>query len=96
MKNLVITAIVKAKSEYRKDVLDLLLDMVEKTRLEEACLQYDLHQDLSDASTFVFYEVWSDQAGLDQHNQQPYIQLFGSIINTHLRESPQLFITQKM
>ena len=95
MKNLVLTAIVKAKPEYRKDVLDLLLDMVEQTRLEEACLQYDLHQDLSDASTFVFYEVWSDQAGLDRHNQQPYIQSFVSIIKTQLQEQPQLFITQK-
>ncbi len=94
--NISITAIIKAKPEYRGEVLAVLLHMVEQSRKEAACLQYDLHQDQSDACTFVFYEIWRDQQGLDQHNQQPYLQEFGALIGTQLQEQPQLFITKKI
>jgi len=91
-----LTAVIKAKTEFRTEVKAVLQNMVEQTHKEEACLQYDLHQGISDLDTFVFYEVWSDQAGLDQHNQQAYIKEFSMIVDTKLQEKPQLFITHKI
>jgi len=91
-----LTAVLKAKTEYRNEVKTILEDMVEQTRKEHACLQYDLHQGISDPDTFVFYEIWENQAGLDLHNQQPYIQSFSAIADTKLQEKPQLYITSKI
>ncbi|MCV6589678.1 MAG: antibiotic biosynthesis monooxygenase [Marinobacterium sp.] len=38
-----------------------LLKLVEPTRLEEGCLQYDLHQDNDDPAVFLFYERWASR-----------------------------------
>jgi quinol monooxygenase YgiN len=70
-----LTAIVKSKKETITALRTVLLDMVANSRREEACIQYDLHESVSD-HTFIFQEEWKDQASLDLHNQQAYILAF--------------------
>lgn len=94
--NIYITAVIRVKPIDKEEVLTTLLNMVKKTREEEACIRYDLHQELSDTNTFIFYEIWSNQQGLDNHNQQSYIKEFGNLIDTKLQEQPQIYITQKI
>ncbi|MEH0153407.1 putative quinol monooxygenase [Limibacter armeniacum] len=89
-----LTAIIKAKPEHREEVLQVLNTMVEHSRKEAACLQYDLHQGTDDENMFVFYEIWQDQQGLDQHNQRPYIKAFASIIDEKLAEQPIIHKTK--
>lgn len=89
-----LTAIIKAKEEYRSDVLSQLQNMVTKTRKETANELYTLHQGIDDKNQFVFYEIWSNQEGLDHHNQQSYIKDFGNIIEEKLQEKPQIYITE--
>lgn len=93
---LYVTAIIKSKAEYRQEIQAVLLNMVKETRKEQACIQYDLHQEINDPNIFVFYEIWANQKGLDSHNQQSYIQEFGSIIDSQLQEKPSIYITQKI
>jgi quinol monooxygenase YgiN len=94
--NIYITAVIKAKQAYQEQVKAVLDNMVKQTRKEIGCLQYDLHQDISDPNTFIFYEIWQDKQVLDAHNQQPYIQEFGSIIDVKLQEQPEIYLTQKI
>ncbi len=91
-----LTAIIKVKPEYRAAISQLLNNMVDKTKREKACLQYDLHQSISDPNIFVFHELWSDQSGLDHHNQQEYIKEFGRFAPSKLQEPVQLYLTQKV
>jgi quinol monooxygenase YgiN len=70
-----LTAIVKSKKETTAALRIMLLDMVANSRKEEACIQYDLHESAVE-DTFIFWEEWKDQAGLDLHDQQPYILAF--------------------
>lgn len=91
-----ITAIIKSKPEYRTEVQAVLQNMVQETKKEKACFLYDLHQGLTDENTFVFYEIWENQAGLDLHNQQSYIQEFGTIVSEKLQETPQIYLTKKL
>lgn len=88
-----LTAIVKVKAHYREAVLAVLQDMVVQTHKEAACELYNLHQDLNDPNTFVFYEVWKSQEGLDAHNEQPYIKAFGQLIAEKLQEPPLIWHT---
>lgn len=71
-----LTAIIKSKPESREEVKVLLLNMVENSKKEKACLQYDLHQNQEDDAVFIFHEIWENEAGLELHNTQPYIQKF--------------------
>ncbi|MBB6369035.1 putative quinol monooxygenase [Chryseobacterium shigense] len=88
-----LTAIIKAKEENREEVLDILQNMVKETRKEDACELYSLHQGIEDKNQFTFYEIWKTEEGLAQHNQQPYIQAFGAIVDEKLQEKPQIYTT---
>ncbi len=50
--------------------------VVNATRAETACINYDLHQAEGDPTRFVFYENWTGLAGLDEHAKSAHIQTF--------------------
>ncbi|MDQ0738382.1 putative quinol monooxygenase [Pseudomonas sp. W4I3] len=54
----------------------LLRELLEPTRQEPGCQQYDLHQDLQHPETFYMLERWSDDAALADHDQSAHIQNF--------------------
>lgn len=89
-----LTVIIKSKSQHTEAVKQKLQDMVIRTKQESACLQYDLHQSLDDPQTFVFYEIWESQEGLDLHNKQPYIIDFGKNVPALLESPPVLYKTR--
>jgi quinol monooxygenase YgiN len=47
------------------------LSMVEPTRAEPGCLDYDLYQSLDDESVMFFYENWTDSESLARHMNTP-------------------------
>jgi len=57
-----------AKPGQQATLETLLRGLLEPTRLEAGCEQYDLHQDL--------LERWSDDAALADHDQSAHIQSF--------------------
>ena len=48
---------------------------------------------IEDPNVFTFYEIWTDQAGLDAHNEQPYIKDFGPSYGTLLADQPNVIKT---
>mmetsp|Transcript_31097 Transcript_31097/g.79851 ORF Transcript_31097/g.79851 Transcript_31097/m.79851 type:complete len:98 (-) Transcript_31097:184-477(-) len=54
-----------------------LLKLVVETRKEEACLQYDLHEDNTVPGRFVFYESWTTREMWQQHMNSDHIKAFG-------------------
>lgn len=89
-----LTAVIKAKEEYRAEVLEVLQNMVKETVKEEANELYTLHQGIDDKNQFVFYEIWKNEEGLAKHNEQPYIKAFGELVNEKLQEQPQIYLTE--
>ncbi|WP_426276592.1 putative quinol monooxygenase [Chryseobacterium sp. S-02] len=89
-----LTAVIKAKEEHRNEVLEVLQNMVKETVKEEANELYTLHQGIEDKNQFIFYEIWKSEEGLAQHNQQPYIQAFGTLVDEKLQEKPQIYLTE--
>ena len=57
-KPLTIVARIEAKKEKIALVKSELLKLIEPTRKEEGCLQYDLHQDNDNPAVFLFFENW--------------------------------------
>lgn len=86
-----LTAIIKAKEEYRAEVLEVLQNMVKETVKEEANELYTLHQSIEDKNHFIFYEIWKSEEGLEKHNEQPYIKAFGNLVDEKLLEKPQIY-----
>jgi len=54
----------------------LLRALLEPTRAEAGCLQYDLHQDLQRVEAFYMLERWSSEAALQAHDASEHIRQF--------------------
>ncbi len=58
MANLTIVANIIAKVDKVELVKMELLKLIDVTRAEEGCINYDLHQDNDNPAHFMFYENW--------------------------------------
>lgn len=58
---LTIVARILAKTEKRELVKSELLKLIETTRAEEGCINYDLHQDNENPNLFLFFENWTNR-----------------------------------
>lgn len=91
-----LTAIVKSKPDHTEEVKIYLLNMVVNSKKEEACLQYELHQNSEEPNIFVFHEIWKDEKSLEEHNNKSYIQDFVKASETLLEENVIIYKTQKI
>ena len=71
-----VIAIVTAKEDSIDLVKSEMLKMVSATLSEEGCINYTLHQDNEDPSTFVFYENWEDEQSLQNHLKTDHVQAY--------------------
>ncbi|MGA5654019.1 putative quinol monooxygenase [Rahnella contaminans] len=81
-----VVATIVAKPEFKKQVTEALLDVIEPSRQEVGCLQYELHGDLDKEGTFVFYERWASEDALKQHNKTEHFQHFAKSLEGKLEE----------
>lgn len=88
-----ITAIIKSKKENNEQVKTMIENLVNQTRKETACIRYDLHN--SD-NVFIIWEEWTDQAGLDLHNNQSYLQEFVTTSENFLASPIQVYKTTQI
>ena len=61
MTKLTIVANIKANEDKIDLVKTELLKLIDITRAEEGCINYDLHQDNDNPAHFVFYENWESR-----------------------------------
>ena len=77
MATLTIVANIKAKAEKVELVKSELLKLIDITRAEKGCINYDLHQDNDNPSHFLFYENWESrdlwQAHMDNQHLKEYL-----------------------
>lgn len=75
MSKLTIVARILAKEEKRDLVKAELIRLIDITRAEKGCINYDLHQDNENANLFLFHENWENRELWQIHMN-----------NTHLAE----------
>lgn len=73
MATLTIVAQITSKPDQVEFVRSELEKLVEPTRAEDGCIQYDLHQDNENPALFLFYENWENRDLWQQHINSPHI-----------------------
>lgn len=73
---LTVVATMNAKPGKEKETEDVLKGLLEPTRAEEGCIQYDMHRDNNDPSLFLFYENWESTEHLERHLKTPHLRSF--------------------
>jgi quinol monooxygenase YgiN len=88
MTNALLTVVAEmvAKAGKEEDLKRQVLALVEPTRREEGCVQYDLHQSTGERGRFVFYENWTSRESLERHRQSPHLAAFGAVQGDLLAE----------
>ncbi|EMD77983.1 hypothetical protein C408_3617 [Vibrio diabolicus E0666] len=71
-----LVAEVKAYPDSKDQVANLLSGLLEPTRKEEGCCQYELYLDEKVDGLFMFQEIWASQEALDKHLQSPHMAAF--------------------
>jgi quinol monooxygenase YgiN len=74
---LTVVAEMKAKPGREEDLRKAVLALIEPTRKEDGCAQYDLHVHTDDPGRFVFYENWTSAEHLARHAASAHLQAFG-------------------
>lgn len=72
------------------DLEQLLLSVVEPTRREPGSLQYQIHRDLADPTTLVFYELWRSAEDLRRHLASPELARIGQASLDYLRDDLEI------
>lgn len=82
MTEIIICAILKAKSGQEEQLRDELLNLVEPSRAEKGCIQYKLHQSIEENGTFVFYETWASESEINEHVNTEHYKIYRKNIET--------------
>ncbi len=70
---LTVTATFQARPGKELELRAVLVGLVEPTREEVGCLNYDLHELQGTSKTFLFHENWVSKEDLDRHMESPHI-----------------------
>lgn len=91
-----ITAVIKSLPDKADEMKAILEELAVESNKEEACLQYDLHQDIDEPNVFIFHEIWKDNASLDVHNNSAHVLKFKEASKAILLETPAIYITNRI
>ncbi len=85
-----VVAALKARPGKEDDLRRVLLTLIEPTRAEDGCVQYDLHVHATDPSRFVFYENWTSREHLDRHLASPHLTAAVTAAGDLLADPPRI------
>jgi quinol monooxygenase YgiN len=70
----VVIARIRAKPGMENVVREELMGLLEPTRKEAGCINYNLHQSAENPGHFLFHETWGSKDALDRHLESSHIQ----------------------
>jgi quinol monooxygenase YgiN len=71
-----LTVVISAVAGREDELAGQLKALLQPTRSEEGCVDYRLHTSAEQPGTFLFYEVFANQAALDAHINTPHFKAF--------------------
>lgn len=71
-----VLAIFISKNGLEDKLKEELIKLLEPTRKEQGCINYDLHQSTDDINYFFLYENWQTQETLSAHLKSKHLQEF--------------------
>lgn len=83
---LTIVAKILAKEKYRDLVKGELIKLINITKQEKGCINYDLHQDNENENLFLFYENWESRALWQEHMRNSHLQAYKTATDGAIEE----------
>lgn len=87
---IVLFARLKVKKEAVETAKRAALALVEPSRDEAGCINYDFHQALDDESVFLWHETWANRAAIEAHGASAHFKEFSAAVADATEEALQL------
>ncbi len=91
-KKITVLALIKAKDGKEEQLGQVLESLIEPTRREECCINYDLHRREDDQSVFMFYENWRSKKAWEEHMETDHLKGFKAQAGELLAEAPAVTV----
>jgi len=92
--NIVLIARLKVKKETVEQTKQAALAIIEGSRAESGCLNYDFHQAIDDETVFVWHETWANEAAIEAHAKSEHFKSFSGEIKDLIDEPLQITLTK--
>lgn len=80
----------RAKPEMAEKIIEIVLELVNQTRTEAGCLNYDFHRDLADSTLFYMHENWANEKALAAHFETPHLKAALAAVSDLLAEPVEI------
>lgn len=88
--NIVLIARLKVKKDSVEAARNAAMAIVQPSRDEEGCINYDFHQLIDDESVFIWHETWKNQSAIEMHGNSEHFKRFSEAIKDLTEEPLQL------
>ena len=68
-----VIATLHVRAEKLPQLLDAARTVIAATRAEDGCVNYDLHQSITEPNEVVFVERWTSREALGKHFETPHM-----------------------
>ena len=92
--NIVLIARLKVKKGTEAEAKKAALAIIEDSRAEAGCLNYDMHEVIDDPTIFVWHETWADKSALEAHGNSSHFKEFSAKVKDMTEEPLQLTFTK--
>lgn len=92
--NIVLIARLKIKKEAVAAARRAALAIVEDSRRESGCLNYDFHQGADDETIFLWHETWENKAAIEAHGKSAHFKKFSAAIKDLTLEPLHVTLTK--
>ena len=91
---IVLIARLKVKADSVEAAKNAALAIVEDSRREDGCINYDFHQAIDDETVFIWHETWTSKAAIDAHGASAHFKSFSAEIKNSVDEPLQITLTR--
>ena len=91
---IVLIARLKVKADKIEQARSAAMAIVEPSRKEAGCINYDIHQSIEDDTVFFWHETWINKTALDKHFATPFFGEFFKVVEEVAAEPPQINLTR--
>jgi quinol monooxygenase YgiN len=92
--NIVLIARLKVKRDSVEAAKQAALAIVEDSRREKGCLNYDFHQSIDEEAVFIWHETWENKAAIAAHGASKHFNDFSRQIKDFVDEPLQITLAK--
>jgi quinol monooxygenase YgiN len=91
-----VSAIIRCKKSHAENLKAHLYNLVDASRNEKACLQFDLFQSVTDQNVFIVEAEWLEQFWFEIYTQQEYVNHFNLSTEKMMERDIEIIICNKI